>query len=262
MKGVAGLNGRVGVVTGGGSGLGKALTESLVSAGGKVLVADLDYESAVRVCAAITEQGGDATPVAVDVADCGSVERLAGICFETFGRCDVLINNAGIADFGPALSMPVDRWRRIIDVNLMGIVHGVRAFAPRMAAAKENSHIVNIASVAGLVPLPGFAAYVASKSAVVGLSEVLREELAPSGVVVSIACPGWIATAIQPASGSGEGPRFRPELSRVLQAEAAAAIILDQALAGDLYILTHPEWQEEVRTRFAALVAPMIAEKS
>jgi NAD(P)-dependent dehydrogenase (short-subunit alcohol dehydrogenase family) len=262
MKGVGGLRGRVGVVTGGGSGLGKALAEGFASAGGKVLVADLDFESAVRVCTAITGRGGDATPAAVDVADCGSVERLADICFDTFGRCDVLINNAGIADFGPALSMPLDRWRRIIDVNLMGIVHGVRAFAPRMAAAKEISHVVNIASMAGLVPLPGFAAYVASKSAVVGLSEVLREELAPSGVVVSVACPGWIATAIQPASGSGEAPRFRPELSRVLQPEAAAAIILNQALASDLYILTHPEWQEEVRTRFAALVAPVIVEKS
>ena len=262
MKDFAGLHGRVGVVTGGGSGLGKALAEGLASAGGKVLVADLDFESAVRVCAAITGQGGDATPAAVDVADCGSVERLADICFETFGRCDVPINNAGIADFGPALSMPVDRWRRIIDVNLMGIVHGFRAFAPRMAAANATAHVINIASMAGLVPLPGFAAYVASKSAVVGLSEVLREELAPSGVVVSVACPGWIATAIQPASGSSEGPRFRPELSRVLQPEDAATIILQQALAGNLYILTHPEWQDEVRTRSAALVAPVIAEKS
>ncbi len=261
MKDVAWLHGRVGVVTGGGSGLGKALAEDLASAGGKVLVADLDFESAIRVCAAIAEQGGDAVPVAVDVADCGSVERLAAICFEKFGRCDILINNAGIADFGPALSMPVDRWRQIIDVNLMGIVHSISAFAPRMAAANEISHVVNIASMAGLVPLPGFAAYVASKSAVVGLSEVLREELAPSGVVVSVACPGWIATAIQPANGSCEGPRFRPEFSRILQPEAAAAIILRRALEGDLYILTHPEWQEAVRARLTALVDPEIAGK-
>lgn len=243
------MRGRIGVVTGAASGLGRAIAERFASAGGTVIVADLNAEGADSVCAEIAARGGTAIPVAADVADARSVERLADICFGRFGRCDVLVNNAGIADFGPALDMPVGRWRQIVDVNLMGVVHGVAAFAPRMAAVEGANHIVNIASMAGLVPLSGFSAYVASKYAVVGLSEVLHQELASSGVVVSVACPGWIATAIQPPGGSDDGPVFTPELCRVLAPETAARIILEQALAGRLHIFTHPEWEGAVRAR-------------
>lgn len=256
---MAGLAGRIGVVTGAANGLGRALAEQFAASGGTVIAADLDGDGAGGVCAGIAAHGGSAIPVAVDVADAASVGQLADICFERFGRCDILVNNAGIADFGPSIDMPVDRWRRIVDVNLMGIVHGVTAFAPRMAAAGQ-AHIVNIASMAGLVPLPGFGAYVASKYAVVGLSEVLHQELAPSGIAVSVACPGWIATGIQSSGGSDDGPVFKPELCRVLSPETAARIILEQALAGPPHIFTHPEWEGEVHAQNERIMRAMSAD--
>jgi NAD(P)-dependent dehydrogenase (short-subunit alcohol dehydrogenase family) len=256
---MAGLDGRIGVVTGAASGLGRAIAEQFATSGGTVIVADLDGDGASVVCAGIAARGGAAISVAVDVADTRSVEGLADLCFGRFGRCDMLVNNAGVADFGPALDMPFGRWRQILDVNLMGIVHGVAAFAPRMAEAEGPAHIVNIASMAGLVPLPGFGAYTASKFAVVGLSEVLREELAPSGTAVSVACPGWIATGIQSSGGSDDGPVFKPELCRVLTPETAARIILEQALAGRPHIFTHPEWDGEVRARSERLMRAMAA---
>ncbi len=259
MNAVAGLAGRIGVVTGAASGLGRAIAEQFAASGGTVIVADLDADGASAVCAGIAARGAAAISVAVDVADARSVEALADLCFGRFGRCDMLVNNAGIADFGPALDMPLGRWRRILDVNLMGIVHGVAAFAPRMAVAEGPAHIVNIASMAGLVPLPGFGAYTASKFAVVGLSEVLREELAPSGIAVSVACPGWIATGIQPSGGSEDGPVFRPELCRVLPPETAARIILERAPGGRPHIFTHPEWDGEVCARSERLMRAMAA---
>ncbi|MBY8823575.1 SDR family NAD(P)-dependent oxidoreductase [Sphingomonas colocasiae] len=257
---MAGLAGRIGVVTGAASGLGRAIAEQFAACGGAVIVADLDGDGANGVCAGIVARGGAAIPAIADVADAPSVEELADLCFGRFGRCDMLINNAGIADFGPALDMPLSWWRRILDVNLMGIVHGVAAFAPRMAMAEGPAHIVNIASMAGLVPLPGFGAYTASKCAVVGLSEVLHQELAPSGIAVSIACPGWIATGIQSSGGSDDGPVFKPELCRVLSPETAARIILEQALAGRSHIFTHPEWDGEVRARSDRIMRAMSAD--
>lgn len=257
---MAGLAGRIGVITGAASGLGHAIAEHFAASGGTVIVADLDGDGASGVCAGIAARGGVAIPAMVDVADARSVEELADLCFGRFGRCDMLINNAGIADFGPVLAMPLSRWRRILDVNLMGIVHGVAAFAPGMAVAEGPAHIVNIASMAGLVPLSGFGAYTASKFAVVGLSEVLREELAPAGIAVSVACPGWIATGIQSSGGSKDGPVFKPELCRVLAPETAARIILEQALTGRAHIFTHPEWEGEVRAQNERIMRAMSAD--
>ncbi|MBK7977788.1 MAG: SDR family oxidoreductase [Deltaproteobacteria bacterium] len=179
------------IVTGGASGIGRALGAALDRRGARVTLADRDVDGLARVGAALH----GITTARVDVTDRGAVERLVQDVVEREGRIDYLFNNAGIGIGGEVRDHTDDDWRRVIDVNLHGIVHGVAAAYPVMVA-QGHGHIVNTGSVAGLIPLPGEASYVASKYAVVGLSRTLRAEAAGLGVRVSVVCPGKIETSI------------------------------------------------------------------
>jgi NAD(P)-dependent dehydrogenase (short-subunit alcohol dehydrogenase family) len=188
--------GKVAVVTGAGSGIGRSIARLLVSRGARVHAADID---------------GSVTHT-VDVSDAAAVERLAADVLAAEGRVDLLFNNAGIGHAGDVADTPLEDWRRIVDVNLMGVVHGVHAFVPRMLAQGAGAHIVNTASLAGLVANPGMVPYCTTKFAVVGLSEALDLELRGSGIRVSALCPGVIDTAIVRTStlrGQFEGRRER-----------------------------------------------------
>jgi NAD(P)-dependent dehydrogenase (short-subunit alcohol dehydrogenase family) len=190
------LTGKVAVVTGAGSGIGASTARLFALHGAKVHVADLDLASAQTVVAAITAAGGRAVAHQVDVTDAAAVESLAERVFASDGAVDLLHNNAGIGGGGDTVETPLEDWRAIMEVNVMGVVHGIHAFLPRLLAQGRPAHIVNTASAAGLFAAPMLAAYTTSKFAVVGLSESLHAELAPQGIRVSALCPGIIHTPI------------------------------------------------------------------
>lgn len=189
------LTGKTAVVTGGGSGIGRSIAKLLGERGAYVHVTDRDISSAETVAQEVRAAGGRAQSHAVDVADATAVDQLADLIFQN-GPVDLLFNNAGIGHAGTLADTTLEDWRRLIDVNLMGVVNGLHAFLPRLLEQERPAHIINTASMAGLVPNPGMAPYSATKAAVVALSEALEGELTDTNVRVSVLCPGIINTAI------------------------------------------------------------------
>lgn len=189
------LKGKIAVVTGGGSGIGRGLVRALAAEGMTVVVADIELEAAEAVA---TEVGG--VPAHVDTSVYESVVALADLVYERFGAVHVLCNNAGVGIVGSLTGTTLEDWRWIISVNVYGPIHGLLAFVPRMIEQKEPAHIVNTGSVSGLAPLPGLPAYSTSKFAVVGLSEAMHQELAEHGIGVTVICPGSVRTRILEAA--------------------------------------------------------------
>ena len=185
----------VAIVTGGGMGLGEALCEELGRWGATVVVADIDEDAASRVAERLESSGVSARAVHVDVANHADVARLIDGTVAEYGRLDYMINNAGIAIGGDSRDLSIEQWRRVLDVDLLGVVYGtVNAY--QVMTRQGHGHIVNISSLSGLVPQPGNTAYCTSKHGIVGLSLSLRFEGADLGVRVSVACPGDMKTKI------------------------------------------------------------------
>ena len=192
--------GQVAVVTGAASGIGRALATRLSTLGATVVVSDVDEEGAIAVAESINARSNSrAEAVTTDVTDAAAVSELVKGTLKNHGRLDLMFNNAGIAVTGDARDLEVAHWRRVIDVNLMGVVYGSDA-AYKVMAEQGFGHIVNIASLAGLLPFPTNAPYSATKHAVVGLSTSLRSEGRDLGVRVSVVCPGFIDSNIYTAS--------------------------------------------------------------
>lgn len=190
------------VITGGGSGLGRSMALDHARAGWRVALLDRDAGSAAAVGEEIEAAGGKALALGCDVTDAESVAAAATAIRRGWHGLDVLVNNAGIAGSGTVVDTPEEDWRRIMEVNLFGVVNVCRAFLPTMIRAGAG-HVVNIASAAGFVSPPGVAAYNVSKAAVVSLSETLRVELAPHGIGVSVVCPSFFKTnLLEDFSGS------------------------------------------------------------
>jgi NAD(P)-dependent dehydrogenase (short-subunit alcohol dehydrogenase family) len=187
--------GKSAIVTGGASGIGRALGEELARRGSMVTLADIDAALLEETVASLSAGGCKVKGATLDVTDFAAVEQLVKDCASEFGRLDYMFNNAGIGVLGEAREYSYEDWRLVIDVNLFGVVHGVASAYPAMIA-QGSGHIVNTASLAGLVPVPGLISYTASKYGVVGLSEVLREEGRKYGVKVSVVCPGLVRTPI------------------------------------------------------------------
>ena len=195
---------RVAVVTGGGSGIGRALAEGFAREGARVVVADVEESAATAVVEGIRARGGEALAVRVDVSDLGQVRALADRAFAHFGAVHVLCNNAGVALHGAIQDATHRDWEWVLGVNLWGVIHGLEAFLPRMIAQGQPGHIVNTASMAGLIASQGLGVYNASKYAVVGISETLVKDLRPHGIGVSVLCPMGVSTRIR------ESARNRP----------------------------------------------------
>ncbi|MFO1406855.1 MAG: SDR family NAD(P)-dependent oxidoreductase [Steroidobacteraceae bacterium] len=210
------LAGRLMLVTGAASGIGLETALALARRGARLVVSDVNADALERAGEAIRALGAECTTVACDVSDVDAVEAMAARVQERCGPLDVLVNNAGIAYLGGFLETPLERWRRIHEVNVMGTVHCVRAFLPSMLAAGGERKIVNVASTAGYAPAPNMSAYAASKHAVIGLSEVLALELHDAPVSVMIVCPGIINTPLIGTSGHAPGlaPAQLERLSR------------------------------------------------
>jgi NAD(P)-dependent dehydrogenase (short-subunit alcohol dehydrogenase family) len=221
---------RIAIVTGGGSGIGEALAHALTARGDTVVVADIDGAAAERVAGEI-----HGTAAKVDVRDAAAVQALVDDTVAAHGRLDLIFNNAGIGIGGDVLELTVAHWDRIIDVNLRGVVHGVQAAYPIMAQ-QRSGHIVNTASIAGLIAAPYLTPYVATKHAVVGLSMALRGEAKAHNVGVTVVCPGWTDTAILDSTGPDDLPKpaSTPEGGVRESAEKMGKLYSPAALAQDV----------------------------
>jgi NAD(P)-dependent dehydrogenase (short-subunit alcohol dehydrogenase family) len=186
----------VAIVTGGASGIGKALAAELIDRGATVFIADIAGDHAKDTAEELTRRGpGTAVPTELDVRDAEAVQALVDSAYADHGRLDLIMNNAGIAVGGAVHELTLEHWNRIIDVNLRGVIHGVHAAYPRMKE-RGTGQILNTASLAGLTEPPMMAPYVATKHAVVGLTLSLRAEAAMYGVKVSALCPGFVDTPL------------------------------------------------------------------
>jgi NADP-dependent 3-hydroxy acid dehydrogenase YdfG len=191
----ANVSGKIAFVTGGASGIGAALTTKLIDGGAEVWIADRQIGPAQELAQRLDSGGAKAHAIELDVRSHPSFERAVAEAVQQSGRIDYLFNNAGIAVGGEIDSYTLDDWNDVFDVNLRGVVHGIQAVYPIMIQ-QRSGHIVNTASMAGLVASPGSASYTATKHAVVAISQVLRMEAERHGVQVSVLCPGAIRTPI------------------------------------------------------------------
>ncbi len=187
--------GKIAFVTGGASGIGAALATELVDGGAEVWIADRQLDAAQELAQRLNSGGAKAHAIELDVRSYPSFERAVAETVQQSGRIDYLFNNAGIGVGGEVDSYTLDDWNDVFDVNLRGVVHGIQAVYPIMIR-QRSGHIVNTASLAGLVAAPGSASYTATKHAVVGISKVLRVEAKRHAITVSVLCPGAIRTPI------------------------------------------------------------------
>ena len=216
--------GKGGVVTGAASGIGFALSEALLEAGAVVFMADRDTQTLASAVQQLGRYAGRVHSAQVDVTNQEQVQQVIQDAASRHGRIDFLFNNAGIGGTMPIDRATLEHWRRLIDINLWGVIYGVHAAIPIMRR-QGGGHIINTASFAGLMPFPYQAMYCATKYAVVGLSESLRFELADEGVHFSVVCPGDVATRFYGTPIFGERKEVKPPPNAIPAAEAAQIIL-------------------------------------
>jgi NAD(P)-dependent dehydrogenase (short-subunit alcohol dehydrogenase family) len=231
-------------ITGGASGLGRALAERHARDGWRVCIGDLDVARCADALAAIRERSPDSHALACDVTREADLQAAADWLQREWGGVDVVVNNAGVAQMGGIAETTMDDWQWAVDINLLGVVRGCKVFAPLMKA-QGGGQLVNIASMAGLVHMPHAAAYNATKAAVVALSETLQLELEPDGIRISVVCPAFFRTDLarnmRAATPALEGMTKRLVERARVGADEIADRIHDGMRRGDPYILTHPE---------------------
>ena len=229
------LAGKTAIITGAAGGIGLAVARAMTAEGMHVAMADLDFE---KVAAGAESLGERAWPIAIDVSDADSVEAAAEATVERFGGINIAVNNAGINNGGLSWELSLDDWRNVLNVNLWGVINGIRSFVPRILAAGGEGHVVNTGSIASVLPFFGSGPYSASKHAVLAVSDVLRAELAETEVGVSVVLPGMIKTGM---TSVGEDP----------------SIVATNVLAGIRnnypYIYTDGFMTAEVNSRLQAL---------
>jgi NAD(P)-dependent dehydrogenase (short-subunit alcohol dehydrogenase family) len=269
------LRGKVAVVTGAASGIGLAMAERFAREGMKLVLADVQEKPLAEARDAIARGGAEVLAVPTDVSKWEQVEALAKRAFEAYGAAHVVCNNAGVGTGGVSWEMSAGDWEWVFAVNQWSVVHGIRAFVPRMIAQGEG-HIVNTASIAGLLSAPGMGAYCATKHAVVAMSECLHHDLALTGngskVHVSVVCPAWVKTSIadsernRPASsprraGAERSPQeqmmeqlVRAAVAAGIPAEEVAEQVLQAIVEERFWVLTHPKTKKAVERRMHGIV--------
>jgi NAD(P)-dependent dehydrogenase (short-subunit alcohol dehydrogenase family) len=265
------LKGRVAVVTGAASGIGRAMSERFAAAGMHLVLADIEAEPLAEVAGALRGQGCEVEAERLDVRDSAALEALSQRCFSRFGGAHVLCNNAGVASGGPVWEISEQDWDWVIGVNLVAMVHGIRAFVPKMIASGDPGHIVNTASIAGLTCPAFMSPYTVTKHAVVALSDTLKSDLALSDapIGVSVLCPGWVRTRIHESDRNhpaGETIDAGEELAVMrelvdgfiaggIDPAVVAEQVHDAVVNGRFWIRTHPEMEPMVAKRCEAIIA-------
>jgi NAD(P)-dependent dehydrogenase (short-subunit alcohol dehydrogenase family) len=264
------LNGKVAVVTGAGSGIGRALTQACANEGIRVVAADVEERALDETMKLLHDAGADATSLVTDVGDFDAVAALAGHAYSTFASVDVLCNNAGVFAGGLMWERPASDFQWTLDVNLWGILNGIRAFVPRMLDLGTEAHIVNTVSMAGVCTTPYSGPYDVSKFAALAATECLAHDLTAVGanIKVSMLCPGLVATNI------GLADRNRPDAMRVemsadaafvtqvltdetakgLPPSAVAAMVLDAIRTERFFLPTNASHAPQLRERVDALL--------
>ena len=268
------LRGKVAVVTGSGSGIGRGIALGLAAEGMALAIADVNAESAEAVASEIKERGSRALAVTVDVT---SPESLAGAAKQVeaeLGGVNLLCANAGVlARIAPLADHSIEDWEYTLSVNVMGVVKTVNAFLPLLRKSAPDAHVVNTASLGGLMSTEGFpiGAYIASKYACVGYTEMLRAELAPEGIGVSVLCPGVVASSLIETSTLNRPETFGEQSPPAMSAAGAdadrstaqitamapedvAPIVVSAVSENRLHVITHPESRGVVERRFAQIL--------
>ena len=252
---------RVAVVTGGASGIGRAMADRFAREGMRIVLADIEAPALERAVAEIKSGGAAVIGVRTDVSDSAQVQALADQALRTFGAVHIVCNNAGVGGSGgPSWQLTESEWKWVLNVNLWGVIHGIRTFVP-ILLEQEEGHVVNTASVAGLLSPPEIAPYNVSKFGVVALTEALYQELAASScnVRASVLCPAGVKTNIlnsgrnRPpgvkASGGPAPERIRSQVENGLDPAVVADRVLEAIREDRLFILTHPEYNDPIRQR-------------
>lgn len=264
------LKDKTAFITGGASGLGFAMAEAFVRAGMKVVLADIDAAQLARAETELRARQGRVAAALCDVTDRNAVRAAALKAVEAFGKVHVVVNNAGVAVGGQTGTIAERDWDWIVDVNLKGVVYGVETFVPLIRSHGEGGHIVNVASMAGMISPPGMEPYTATKYAVVAMSEGWAAQLAADNIGVSVLCPGFVKTRIhesarnkpqrygasEPSSGLGADREQAAQmvLSGIEPAVIGARVV-EAIQANELYVFTHPEMKAFVEARFGMILA-------
>jgi NAD(P)-dependent dehydrogenase (short-subunit alcohol dehydrogenase family) len=271
------LAGKTAVITGAGSGLGLEMARRAHGLGMRLVLADVEPEPLSRIVNEVRGAGGVALGEVVDVAEDAQVARLAARAFAELGEVNLLVNNAGVGGGGYVWETSEEEWRWVLGVNLMGVVHGLRHFVPRMIEANARGvpgHVVNTASIAGWLATPMFGVYSVSKHAVVALTETLHHDLRLAGTTlgVTLLCPAFVPTGIarsernRPSHLAGAAPRTASQARAQAAVERAVAggkigaadvarMTFDAVAEDRFYVFTHPQIMASVRARHEAVHA-------
>ncbi|HEY1631196.1 MAG TPA: SDR family NAD(P)-dependent oxidoreductase [Rhizomicrobium sp.] len=268
------FRGKTAFVTGGASGIGLSMARAFGRAGMNVVLADIDEQAAKSAAERLVSEQIKAAPVVCDVTDRANVRAAAIEALAAFGKIHVVCNNAGVAVGGPIGTVKDRDWDWIVDVNLKGVVYGTETFVPLIKSHGEGGHIVNTASMAGMIAPPGMEPYTATKFAVVAMSEGWAQQLAPLDIGVSVLCPGFVKTRIHESGRArqdkyggvgevdalGDGPSQAAQLVLSgIDPDVVGNRVVEAIRNGDLYIFTHPAMKAFVEMRFAAIMAGFAA---
>ncbi|MGH0029884.1 MAG: SDR family NAD(P)-dependent oxidoreductase [Myxococcota bacterium] len=258
------LAGRTAVVTGGASGIGAGMARAFAAEGMHLVLADVEIEPARALAEELSGGGVRASAVETDVSRPEDLEALAAFAFDEHGGADLLCNNAGVCQGGPIHEMSAQDWQWILSVNLMGVVHGCRAFVPRWLARGGPAHVVNTASVGGFLSGGGLGMYATTKFAVVAYSEALAQDLAPHGIGVSVLAPGATDTRLARAARNrpaslGRAPA-RMEMIEDAMAQGMDPVDVGRHVVrgvrdGALYVFTDPIYRDAIEGRTQAILA-------
>lgn len=255
------LDGKTAFITGGASGIGLELARAFGGAGMGVMLADIDKRGLRDAEDSLGGAGLNVATVRCDITDVTSVQSAADMTIKHFGKVHLLVNNAGVFLEGGAGDLSLDKWRWVMDVNFMSVVYGVETFLPLIRSHGEGGHIINTASMAGLVGFAGLASYVATKHAVFGYSESIAGQLEAEGIGVSVLCPGFVNTQIANIAryggdgGDDNNPEIVAAVSQGMSPDVVARYALEQVQNGAIYIFTHPGTRGEAMERFEAIAA-------
>jgi NAD(P)-dependent dehydrogenase (short-subunit alcohol dehydrogenase family) len=237
------LKGRTAVVTGAASGIGLAIVEAFVGEGMRVVMTDIDEEGLEAHASRLSDQGAAIIAVPADVTDPDALDFVGHAAIGRFGKLHVAVNNAGVVTGGHAWEIPLEQWHRVIDIDLWGVIHGIRSFVPLILASGDEGHVVNTASMAAVLPRGNLGPYTVAKHGVLGLSDVLGAEFEALGapIGVSVVMPGMIKTAMNPLG--------------TVASDAVAAHVVDAMRTRRRYVFTDDHHADAMRDRIGAILA-------